>query len=629
MMRPLKVSKRSPRLNRGGVCVAAMQLPCLLLFPLLVCACAAEPLARGNGLQLPLLFLLPSLVCARGTEPAVELLRREVHDHADTHVRGSNDELRPGLPLSQETSGVEEDDQDPDEERFLLEHGVRRPGRSHAQGANEARARRSYYDVEQESEEEDDDHESEEELFFSAREVQRGRRAFSDGNHGWRPGAFSGAGAKEAQAHKRRARALAHEGVEALGGASEGISEEEYAKELAARVAEAERQNLELRRAQALKRWSVGNDAKQEKRASTGIPAASLAEEPNADERTMPRQIRMAMSMKETRCVTAKLDTNTVDFEPCAEVENQLWYFYEGNLKVQNSSLCLAEVVNGDATKPKGRLIMTNCEDVPMQRWSIDTQPQLRNEADHSMCGTVTKLQELHMRSCSKGDDQKLHFYPPLDCEWNTWDEWGSCPVTCGGGRVTRNRTVLYEAEPFGAACSGDSFQMGICEEQGCPVDCSFSNWRQWTECSTTCGGGFRERRRVIALNASNGGAECTGGFRDNKSCGEAECPVDCIWDVWQEWESCPVTCGTGKKQRLRFVQVMAQFGGKACEVGQKSTQLQGISAVANGEKISAMMGFPSEWSKCPTGFTPLGIGHLELDGKGGFRTTTSRCSLK
>ena len=48
------------------------------------------------------------------------------------------------------------------------------------------------------------------------------------------------------------------------------------------------------------------------------------------------------------------------------------------------------------------------------------------------------------------------------------------------------------------------------------------------------------------------------------KGCGKTACPVDCLVDIWQAWSACSVTCGSGTRQRNRWVLDAGQ-GGAAC----------------------------------------------------------------
>lgn len=40
-------------------------------------------------------------------------------------------------------------------------------------------------------------------------------------------------------------------------------------------------------------------------------------------------------------------------------------------------------------------------------------------------------------------------------------------------------------------------------------LDCVVSSWGEWSSCSASCGFGRKERRRLIKVEAQNGGRRC------------------------------------------------------------------------------------------------------------------------
>ena len=58
-------------------------------------------------------------------------------------------------------------------------------------------------------------------------------------------------------------------------------------------------------------------------------------------------------------------------------------------------------------------------------------------------------------------------------------------------------------------------------------IDCRWSEFREWTSCSDTCGAtGVRQRTRTIVQEAVNGGKECLGCNNETEICKSPECPV-------------------------------------------------------------------------------------------------------
>eukprot|EP00435_Cladocopium_sp_Y103_P018627 s4452_g4.t1 len=112
----------------------------------------------------------------------------------------------------------------------------------------------------------------------------------------------------------------------------------------------------------------------------------------------------------------------------------------------------------------------------------------------------------------------------PIDCSWEPYGPWGECSKTCGGGEQTRTRAFATAAAHGGAACTGEAEETKECNEQACPIDCKFTDWSEWGECSKTCRssmlfGSRKQRTREIETEAAHGGAECVGSTNQGSSC--------------------------------------------------------------------------------------------------------------
>ncbi|CAJ1396777.1 unnamed protein product, partial [Effrenium voratum] len=130
------------------------------------------------------------------------------------------------------------------------------------------------------------------------------------------------------------------------------------------------------------------------------------------------------------------------------------------------------------------------------------------------------------------------------DCAWGDWSSWSSCSASCAGGTKNRTREVRLPAVEDGKQCDGDKMEEMSCNLKACPVDCVIADWSRWEPCSATCGNGTKTRRRVAEIQATAGGSECSGPFTEETECSEGGCPVHCVWDDWSGWSSCSVSCG-------------------------------------------------------------------------------------
>ncbi|VDI26618.1 Hypothetical predicted protein, partial [Mytilus galloprovincialis] len=161
-------------------------------------------------------------------------------------------------------------------------------------------------------------------------------------------------------------------------------------------------------------------------------------------------------------------------------------------------------------------------------------------------------------------DSQTCNGHPcPIDGYWNDWNNWEICNVTCGGGIQQRSRTCV---EPLygGTDCTGPDTDYQACNTQSCPVDGYYEDWGQWENCTVICGGGTKTRRRTC-IEPMYGGANCTGPSEEDTDCNTHNCPVDGVWKVWSDWTDCTTSCGGGTSTRNRTC-TGPYYGGADCE---------------------------------------------------------------
>jgi hypothetical protein len=163
------------------------------------------------------------------------------------------------------------------------------------------------------------------------------------------------------------------------------------------------------------------------------------------------------------------------------------------------------------------------------------------------------------------------YFEPVANCVGH-WGAWDDCSKACGGGVQTRTFAVTVVAANGGSettceATQGERAQQP-CNEGGCPVDC-IGEWRDWSQCSTACGGGVQRRTYSVTTEAANGGTRTTcaavAGVAEEKSCNEQDCavPADCSGE-WGQWSECSSQCGDGSHTRTYQVVTQAANGGRS-----------------------------------------------------------------
>ncbi|CAK9013154.1 unnamed protein product [Durusdinium trenchii] len=153
----------------------------------------------------------------------------------------------------------------------------------------------------------------------------------------------------------------------------------------------------------------------------------------------------------------------------------------------------------------------------------------------------------------------------PQDCRWGQWTDWSSCSKECGGGYIKRLREVLQKAENGGDPCFGSNMQEAGCNFDVCAQDCSWNDWEQWAPCSASCNGGTRSKSRTKKAEAANGGMPCVGNRTQIEKCSVEPCPVDCTFELWDSWGDCSTSCGKGSRFRTR-VKKEELYGGAPCQ---------------------------------------------------------------
>jgi hypothetical protein len=149
----------------------------------------------------------------------------------------------------------------------------------------------------------------------------------------------------------------------------------------------------------------------------------------------------------------------------------------------------------------------------------------------------------------------------PVDCKVSLWSKYQACSERCGGGTQHKTRTVVTPAQNNGVACPA-LLAHQQCNAHPCPTDCAHS-WNSWGACDKSCGGGIQTRTFDVDAAAAHGGDECP--TEMDRVCNTMYCPTDCAMSKWSGFGGCTKSCGTGTKTKSRTVVIKAANGGKAC----------------------------------------------------------------
>ncbi|XP_068700145.1 uncharacterized protein [Montipora foliosa] len=195
--------------------------------------------------------------------------------------------------------------------------------------------------------------------------------------------------------------------------------------------------------------------------------------------------------------------------------------------------------------------------------------------------------------SCNQGDC-------PVNGSWSAWSSWQACSATCGDGLQLRSRVCEHPApKNSGYSCEGDSVEVKPCTVRRCPINGNYSDWSDWSECSRSCSGGIKSRRRECN-NPSPlfGGRDCKeiGADTEKVHCNPEPCPVNGNWNSWSMWSFCSVKCGPGKRERMRKCDnPPPRFGGESCVGSDRQTMPCSLSDCP----VDGKWGKWSPWTEC------------------------------
>lgn len=159
---------------------------------------------------------------------------------------------------------------------------------------------------------------------------------------------------------------------------------------------------------------------------------------------------------------------------------------------------------------------------------------------------TVNKTQ-IDVKHCEKGFEKIQHgLKNEFSCPtWSTWTNWSNCQI-CGYSQKFRDRNctrddLIIEKEK----CLKDLPDKETRQEEYCQFKpCNFTEWRDESVCSSSCGLGFKRQSRKCQGLAS----DCIGETERNIPCQISVCPE---WASWTKWSNCE-TCGHATRFRNR-----------------------------------------------------------------------------
>jgi hypothetical protein len=133
-----------------------------------------------------------------------------------------------------------------------------------------------------------------------------------------------------------------------------------------------------------------------------------------------------------------------------------------------------------------------------------------------------------------------------LHCVISQWGSWSTCSATCGAnsGERIRERRILHP----GKLCVMPLTEAKQCKSKFdiCPIDCTLSEWSDWTSCPSACDHAEETstRTRSVVTKMADGGKPCLEPTFESKSCALEECTGECETSNWSAWSNCMGFCG-------------------------------------------------------------------------------------
>jgi len=173
-------------------------------------------------------------------------------------------------------------------------------------------------------------------------------------------------------------------------------------------------------------------------------------------------------------------------------------------------------------------------------------------------------------------------------------------------------REVKRMANSCGKAATGMDKEAEFCNiEVPChaDLDCLFTAWSAWNDCSASCNG-VAMRTRRIGQYGHGSGLWCKGGVKETRACNPVEeegppagCvrgpPIDCVVSKWTSWTTCSATCDGGEKQRKRTILQEPKHGGFACKEALVETHECGRDPCIGPRPLDCVLGDWKEWGAC------------------------------
>lgn len=340
----------------------------------------------------------------------------------------------------------------------------------------------------------------------------------------------------------------------------------------------------------------------------------------------------MRESMNGGKACTDNLKTVRVcNDTPCGDSRDCKWGQWSewgacsqkcgGGNKVRDRSVEIAPRKSGKMCEALSKSEMTSCNTQPCGEGCRDAEwgPWGSWDICSASCGHGFRKRERNIatsaNACGKALDGLMQDFEecntpctdeePIDCQFSEWSDYGDCSCSCDGVH-DRSRRISVFAANGGHACTGPMKEVGSCNVGACNTqkiqNCIVSEWSSWTVCSVSCGSGIQDRERSVTQEPIGGGEACPEVLKQISGCNEHPCArnVDCKWGEWVTWGSCTRECDGGQKIRYRQIETLPKHEGKECQKAD-SVEMAPCNEQKCGVKMYCEFNDWTEWGDCNT----------------------------